>query len=457
MLAQLSKAKSHSISNMSFTLTTFAELCTKYATWDSLKAYLISDEGGKLRIIEPENSHLAIVRYTKGVSNFSKPHVADFRSVVWNKTTNRPVSVAPVKAVDDMPPADVTVRVSDFVDGTMIQAWVEDGAAAAGASVGAGAGAAPGAAPQLATRTSLNARGTFYSKRTFAEMFDDALKNSGGSQKFLESVLQPGQFAASGSSSRLGAMFSSFVLQHKEHKTVAPIAYNRVFCICTGSVSEDGTVTFNTSPDGWPERLRSYAPECYAESDTLSQPRKMLTDHQSQGYTWQGLVFQDLASSRRWRLRNPSYTVVRSLRGAEADPVARFIRLRAASQTKQYLSYFREESNEMWGYEQLLRQRTSDLYTAYNEMNKLKQKSMKDLPYSLRPHVYALHGQYLASLPKNGVDDGKHAIPVLKQVVIDYVNKLSLEDQVKLMGPLVLPQPMQPMSPMQPVPIVATS
>jgi len=440
---------------MSFTLTTFAELCTKHATWDSLKAYLISDDGGKLRIIEPENSNLAIIRYTKGVSNFSNPHVAHFRSVVWNKTTNRPVSVAPIKAMDDIPPTDVTVRVSDFVDGTMIQAWVEDGAAAT-----------PGA--QLATRTSLNARGTFYSKRTFAEMFDDALKNSGGSQKFLESVMQPGQFA-------------SFVLQHKEHKTVAPIAYNRVFCVCTGSVSEDGMVTFNTSPDGWPERLRSYAPECYAESDTLSQPRKMLTDHQSQGYTWQGLVFQDLASSRRWRLRNPSYTVVRSLRGAEADPVARFIRLRAASQTKQYLSYFREESNEMWGYEQLLRQRTSDLYTAYNEMNKLKQKSMKDLPYSLRPHVYALHGQYLASLPKPSPtlrpslgllpeakpsapsapsaqgSQASSAIPVLKQVVIDYVNKLSLEDQVKLMGPLVLPQPMSPMSPMQPVPIMATS
>lgn len=419
---------------MSFTLTSFAELCTKYATWDSLKAYLISDEGGKLRIIEPDNSNLAIVRYTKGVSNFSKPHVADFRSVVWNKTTNRPVSVAPVKAVDDMPPTDVTVRVSDFVDGTMIQAWVE--------------AAAPGAA-QLATRTSLNARGTFYSKRTFAEMFDDALKNSGGSQKFLESVLQPGQF-------------SSFVLQHKEHKTVAPIAYNRVFCVCTGSVSEDGTVTFNTSPDGWTERLRSYAPECYAESDTLSQPRKMLTDHQSQGYTWQGLVFQDLASSRRWRLRNPSYTVVRSLRGAEADPVARFIRLRAASQTKQYLSYFREESNEMWGYEQLLRQRTSDLYTAYNEMNKLKQKSMKDLPYSLRPHVYALHGQYLASLPKASAPSAQgsqapSAIPVLKQVVIDYVNKMSLEDQVKLMGPLVLPQAPASIQSTQPVPIMATS
>lgn len=427
MLAQLSKAKSRFTSTMSFTLTTFAELCTKHSTWEALKAYLISDDGGKLRIIEPENSNLAILRYTKGVSNFSKPHVSDFRSVVWNKTINRPVSVAPVKAMDDTPPSDVTVRVSDFVDGTMIQAWVE-----------------AGGAPQLATRTSLNARGTFYSKRTFADMFEDALKNSGGSQKFLESVLQPGQF-------------SSFVLQHKEHKTVAPIAYNRVFCICIGSVSEDGMVTFNTSPEGWTERLRSYAPECYAESDTLSQPRKMLTDHQTQGYTWQGLVFQDLASSRRWRLRNPSYTVVRSLRGAESDPIARFIRLRAASQTKQYLSYFREESNEMWGYEQLLRQRTLDLYTAYNEMNKLKQKSMKDLPYSLRPHVYALHGQYLATLPKAGVDDGKHAIPVLKQVVIDYVNKLSLEDQVKLMGPLVLPQAPASIQSIQPVPIMATS
>jgi hypothetical protein len=116
----------------------------------------------------------------------------------------------------------------------------------------------------------------------------------------------------------------------------------------------------------------------------------------------------------------------------------------------------------MWGYEQLLRQRTSDLYTAYNEMNKLKQKSMKDLPYSLRPHVYALHGQYLASLPKASAPSAQgsqapSAIPVLKQVVIDYVNKMSLEDQVKLMGPLVLPQAPASIQSTQPVPIMATS
>lgn len=407
---------------MSFTLTTFSELCAAYPTWDSLKTYLTSDEGGKLRVIAPDDSNLVLVRYTKGVSDFTKPHVGHFRSVVWNKTTNRPVSVAPVKAVNDMPPTDVNLRISDFVDGTMIQAWNSDGVT------------------QIATRTSLNARANFYSKRSFAEMFEDALKNTGGSKAFLDSVLKPGQF-------------SSFVLQHKEHKTVAPIAYNRVFCIYTGSVSEDGVVTFHADPAGWPERLRSYAPEVYQESGTVAQPRKMLAERQSQGYTWQGLVFQDLASCRRWRLRNPSYTVVRALRGSEADPVARFLRLRAASQTKQYLSYFREESNELWGYEQLLRQRTTDLYTAYTEMNKLKQKSMKELPYSLRPHVYALHGQYLASLPKAG-EQGKHATPVLKQTVIEYVNKLAVEDQVKLMGPLTVPQPQ---APTQSVPIDATS
>jgi hypothetical protein len=430
---------------MSFTLTTFSELCATYSTWDALKAHLTSEAGGKLRVIEPsgaahlghtassgsrepDSSNLAIIRYTKGVSDFSKPHVGHFRSVVWNKTTNRPVSVAPVKAVDDSPPKDVALRVSDFVDGTMIQAFREGDAA-----------------PQIATRTSLNARGTFYSKRTFAEMFEDAVKNSGGSKAFLESILQPGQFV-------------SFVLQHKEHKTVAPIAYNRVFCIYFGNVAADGAVTFHASPAGWPERLRSYAPECYEESGLVANSRQMLTERQSQGYTWQGLVFQDLASGRRWRLRNPSYTVVRALRGAEADPVARFLRLRAAGQTKQYLSYFREESNELWGYEQLLRQRSADLYQAYNEMNKLKQKTMKELPYSLRPHVYALHGRYLASLPKKDSSAGQakdaKPTPVLKQTVIDYVNKLAVEDQLKLMGPLVLPQPA---AVQQPTPIDQTS
>jgi hypothetical protein len=112
----------------------------------------------------------------------------------------------------------------------------------------------------------------------------------------------------------------------------------------------------------------------------------------------------------------------------------RFLRLRSQGTMKKYLENFRDESNQMWAFEQTLRQRSQELYTAYNEMNKLKTKTMKQLPYCLRPHVYALHGLYLASLPKDGTRaPADKVVPILKQRVVQYVNDLPLEEQLKLM------------------------
>jgi hypothetical protein len=69
-------------------------------------------------------------------------------------------------------------------------------------------------------------------------------------------------------------------------------------------------------------------------------------------------------------------------------------------------------------------------------MNKLKQKGMRDLPYCLRPHVYALHGLYLKSVKTQ-------ASPIIKETVIGYVNALGLEDQFKLLSsPLTVPLPL---------------
>jgi len=409
---------------MSFTINVFSELCVSYPTWAELSVFLTSEEGGKLRVVQTDSSPYAIVRYTKGVSNFDLSHVPFFRSVVWNTVTNRPVSVAPCKAEEGEPVDGTEVRVSDFVDGTMIQAWQD------------------GDQLQIATRTSLGAKGGFYCSRSFAEMLEDALKSSGGTQKFLESVLTTGKFA-------------SLVLQHKDHKTVAPIPYDRVFVCYFGSVDFNGVVTMTQNTSLWPERLASYAPQLYSES-LVKGAKTLLQENQNKGYSWQGLVFQDVASSRRWRLRNPAYVIVRTLRGSEASQAARFLRLRHSGNVKQYLNYFREESGTMWEFESTLRQRSSELYAAYNDMNKLKTKSMRDLPYSLRPHVYALHGKYLANvkaaaeLHAANTQEGLLTTPkvsnsILKQVVIDYVNALAVEDQLKLLeGDRLSPMPSMP-------------
>jgi hypothetical protein len=389
---------------MSFTTNSFSELKTKYSSWDSLRIFLMSEEGGKLRVLTNENEDLAIIRYTKGVSDFTVSHVPLFRSVVWDKVSNSPVSVAPFKALRGNPDAGVTLRVTDFVDGTMFHAFrTETGI-------------------RISTRTSLDARGTFYSSRSFAELFDDAFKALGGTFPFLESFLSVGDFV-------------SFVLQHPEHKTVSPLAQPRVFVTYVGHVSAEGDVKMSSLPNEWPERLASYAPQVFDEERSFSDSNEafhlMRAKSTSLGFAWQGMVFQDVSSGRRWRLRNAAYVAVRTLRGSEANSIERFARLRSQGNMKKYLEHFRDESNQMWAFEQTLRQRTQELYVAYNEMNKLKTKTMKQLPYCLRPHVYALHGLYLASLPKDG-SRAANVTPILKERVVTYVNELPVDEQVKL-------------------------
>ena len=387
-----------------FTTTVFSDLTAVYQTWDALRLHLSSDAGGKLRVMTTEHDDLAIIRYTKGVSDFTKVHVPYFRSVVWSKSLNKPVCVSPIKANFGNVEANVAVRVTDFVDGTMINAFrTADGI-------------------RIATRSSLDARGTFYSARSFAELFDDALRAVGGTMKFLESVLSENEFA-------------SFVLQHPEHKTVLSISQPRVYVTYVGSTVA-GSVKMMANPSEWSGRLASYAPQVYNDEISFEKPADsyQMMRGQRLGYSWQGMVFQEVAGPRRWRIRNPSYTVVRTLRGSESNAMERFLRLRMEGTVKKYLEHFRDESNEMWALEKMLRERTQELYDAYTDMNKLKKKTMKELPYCLRPHVYALHGQYLAKLPKDGSRAPKESVkPIMKDSVVAYVNALSLADQLVLL------------------------
>jgi hypothetical protein len=374
---------------MSFNIAHFANLRTNFNTWSSLRDYLTSKDGGSLRVIEIPHSDYAVVRYVKGTSDMSKEHVRVFRSVVWNTQTNRPVSVSPVKAERGDPPQSANVVISDFVDGVMINVFRDS------------------AGVHLATRTSFGATNTFYTQKTFADMLNDACN---GSWQTEFSYLNPGEYL-------------NLVLIHPDHRNVGVWKTARYFVTSSGTVSEDGSVTVIPST----QKVK-HAPHIYPNRSV----RELMEEGQKRGYIWQGLVFQDRTSMKRWRIRNPDYVKVRTLRGAESDSFARFLRLRANGTMKEYLGYYRNESNEMWAFEQLWRSLTNDLYNSYVDMNITKKKTMKELPLPLRTHVYALHGKYLASLPKEGSTE--KPVPVTKEMIIKYMNALPLEDQMKIVN-----------------------
>lgn len=390
---------------MSYTLDTFKNLCSSYLSWSSLESYLTSPEGGNLRVVG--SGRYRILRYVKGQSNMKLAHTKWFRSVVWDTEDNRPVCVAPPKAeLSEVPTGEtVDLQVQDFLDGTMMNTFsTKDDMKTL----------------HVTSRTQLDASGTFYSTKTFSELFEEALTEMGYSSRAdLQSILpKPSSSAA--------ATFVSFLLQHPEHRVVSRPRSPRLFMIHLGEVSSDGTVTLTESvPDEFGQfAVPSYPMTGYRTQSDLDSFFKGMVE--SKGWFFQGLTFKD-GTGRRWRSRNPNYLYLRALRGSEATDMDRFLRLRGEGKVVDYLKHYSEDRETYWTFEQRLRAATKSAFDAYCEVHKAHAKKLGDLPKSVQPCVFRLHSHYLNDLkPKKDSIKMKDAVEV--------VNTMPLFEQRRLLA-----------------------
>ena len=148
------------------TLSTFSNWTSTYKTWPELKAWLQTSEPG-IDVIESEDSAYAILRNSKekeGEAAIAEDAVSETaqlcRSVIWNTETNLPCCVAPFAARRDQKvPSDTELRLEDFVEGVMINVFRARG----------------DAETHVTTRSKLDADGSFYSERSFRELFEEAM------------------------------------------------------------------------------------------------------------------------------------------------------------------------------------------------------------------------------------------------------------------------------------------
>jgi hypothetical protein len=288
------------------------------------------------------------------------------RSVVWDTETNRPVCVAPPKAkTTQIPTGDLVVE--DFLDGIMINVFkTKDDPTKL----------------HVATRTQLGAGGTFYSTKTFQTLFNEVRDSS-----CIHGLMSDYDFA-------------SFVLRHPEHRVVERVRYPQLYCVHTGTLEKDGTIQIferNHLQTVFP--IPSYPIHGFAtERDRETYFTNLV---QVKGWTWQGLVLKDRKGGR-WRMRNPNYMTLRGLRGSEATPVERFLRLRQEGNVSEYLKHYHEERQIFWDLEQKLRAKTKEVFDGYCIVHKSHQKKLADLPKDIQPFVFRLHAHYLDILKPLG-------------------------------------------------------
>jgi hypothetical protein len=322
--------------------------------------------------------------------------------------------MAPPKAREGLPPlATPLAATEDFIDGFMINVYITEAEVGAAATCG------------ITTRTQIGGANTFYSSKSFAELFTEALATTPfKTYPALINALGEYRRSLEGAPSA----FVSFVVQHPEHRVVVKTTTPALYVVHMGTVGATGLVTLAEKPSTWPQQFSRLQIPSY--STRLFQTEKEVQDllqrtAVQRGWRWQGLVFKD-GTGGRWRQRTPTYSLLRDLRGPEAKPVERFLRLRLEGKVPDYLKHYGEEHAVFWGFEEKLRERTVDLMKAYSDVHKLHRVEFKALPAAYRPAVYALHLDWLHNLRIKGYK-------VRLQNAIGVVNRLRAFEKIRLL------------------------
>ena len=363
------------------------------SSWDELKSWLTSKDGGLLRVVEPSDSAYALVCYNKGKSDFSLPHVPWCRSVIVHKLSKLPVCVSPVKAeVLTETSVNTATVAQEFVDGTMMNIFHSSFDESTGVS----------------TRGRLGAdKGFYVGGPSFYSMLTEAMYTQGveSFNDILPSPENPNRF-------------TSVVLQHPMNRIVKKVEAPRFVIIHQGWVNNDGTVFIDETING----VDTYNLESVRAAKSVKDWVSSQT--QTRGLGWQGLVLK--ADGRRWRERSDVYETIRSLRGNESTLEERYARLRKSRSVDAYLAFYSEDKAALYNLEGRLRKNTRQLSHFYVDVFRSRQTAFYELPWPYKHHVSVLHNYYKNTLrPLNKKLD-------LNEVV-KYVNNLNLEDTANML------------------------
>ena len=365
----------HNTNDKMYTITIFQELITQYPNWNDLKNYLESDEGGKLIITKPSSGDNVIIHYKKDYSNMTMKHTKWFKSVVWNTTRNIPISVSTSKSEEDDPTKWTSIsddyRVEEYLEGVTFNAYYDDSESEM----------------NIVSRTKFGATGKFYSNKSFNDLILEALKKKDETYtldtlKYLSIPIDNTNHVSS---------FITLLLQHPEHIVVEHVEEPRLYLLQTGVVYKDGTVEISENSQNIIIENLNVIHSRPSNNNTIQDWFNELS--KSKKWDWRGVVIKD-SQSNRWRIKSPMYNMIRNLRGNTPRSDERFFNIRSQSLVKQYLTYYPEESNIFWEYEQWIRNTTNELFGLYISVNKAKTTNYHDIDPLMKSHITALQVYY---------------------------------------------------------------
>jgi hypothetical protein len=244
------------------------------------------------------------------------------------------------------------------------------------------------ASVKLATRSTFDATGTFYSKKPFNVLLDEAFQYMVDSDQVDASSQLVDWLPSIGDSVSVSM---SLVLQHPEHRVVEIVNNPRVFIAHTTRTLVNGDVEINEDISG----AHAIPLVCGPSGESIND--WMLAESEKRGWSWQGVTIKD-ASGSRWRLRSSSYRMIRSLRGNFIRPEMRFAQLNQSRLIDTYLYYYPEDLPQFNEFLVRIDSIVKNLYNLYVQVHITKTMRATTVDAKLKPHLFTLHGYFLYNL-----------------------------------------------------------
>ena len=281
-------------------------------------------------------------------------------------------------------PSDTTTNewyAEEFVEGTMINMFYSE----------------KGGAWEIATKSTVGANVVFYApknpketveireKDTFRNMFFETCAKIGFKYEEL-----PREF------------MYSFVLQHPKNRIVLPINDAAIYIIGVYSINHDTLDVMQLSSAGFAEK--------YGGGGAILRPKQLFADNYSvegfkkeyasmnASYNMMGVVFCNMVTGERMKVRNPMYEMVKNMKGVEQKLQLQYLTLRHGGRVADYLKSYPEYKGDFALFRSQLHGFTRSLHQNYLDCFVFKKRTFSEFPQQYKKFMSGLHKKYLEEL-----------------------------------------------------------
>jgi hypothetical protein len=282
-------------------------------------------------------------------------------------------------------PSDSTTNewcAEEFVEGTMINMFYSKTEA--------------GGAWEIATKSTVGGNVVFYApknpkdtveirdKDTFRNMFFETCAKLGFKYEEL-----PKEF------------MYSFVLQHPKNRIVLPINDAAIYIIGVYSINNDTLDITQLSTAGFVDKYGC---------GVILKPKQLFADNYSiegfkseyasmnSSYNTMGVVFCNMVTGDRMKIRNPTYEMVKNLKGGEQKLQLQYLTLRHGGRVAEYLKTYPEYKADFAVFRNQLHGFTRSLHQNYLDCFVFKKGAFSEFPQQYKKFMSGLHKKYLEEL-----------------------------------------------------------